>query len=164
MSRIRRLRQLWAEVPQIECRGLCWDSCGPVSGSTLEIELAERAGGGKLDVRPHPLAGGTPMCTFLSPEGRCRIYMNRPMICRLWGVTEGLRCHHGCEPMTEPLSDAEGMKLLARSLKIGGDVGGLPPHVIDSMIEMLDDGTFEVRGSNVMGRTTIAFVDHRERR
>jgi hypothetical protein len=29
-------------------------------------------------------------------DGRCSIYQDRPLICRLYGVAEGLPCPHGC--------------------------------------------------------------------
>src|SRR2546429_6087610 len=31
-------------------------------------------------------------------NGRCTVYEVRPMICRLWGMVEGMQCPHGCVP------------------------------------------------------------------
>lgn len=36
-------------------------------------------------------------CPFLEAE-RCSIYEERPFMCRVWGVADGLTCPHGCEP------------------------------------------------------------------
>lgn len=163
MSKLRRLRQLWRQVPQIECKQLCWDGCGPISASTLEMALMEQESGQPLRVREHPLyPDGTRMCCHLTPEGRCGVYESRPMICRLWGVTEGLPCHHGCKP-ARYMTDNEGLALLALSLKVGGDPWGMPGDAHDLMIELLSSGQIEVRGSNVPGATTLAWIDHRRR-
>lgn len=31
-------------------------------------------------------------------DGRCSIYDDRPLVCRAFGVTEGLLCPHDCHP------------------------------------------------------------------
>jgi hypothetical protein len=42
-------------------------------------------------------------------EGRCAIYDDRPLVCRLWGAIPTMRCPFGCEP---PLTDEEGRALM----------------------------------------------------
>ena len=39
----------------------------------------------------------THICPLLK-DGACSVYDRRPAICRLWGLTEELRCPFGCEP------------------------------------------------------------------
>lgn len=96
------LRALYNALPKIQCKGLCWDSCGPIRMSPWEHRQTAEAGvvipPGRFirdaEGRPH----GT-VCPALNEVTlRCEVYEARPMICRIWGLTEGLRCPHGCEP------------------------------------------------------------------
>jgi Fe-S-cluster containining protein len=52
----------------------------------------------------------TSHCPLLR-HNRCTIYEQRPFICRIYGVAEGIRCPHGCEP-ERVLSQAEAATLL----------------------------------------------------
>lgn len=96
-------------IPGLECRGLCAKFCGPIMCSPVE---ASRLPGPSRQVRtpsglvtaelPHRVKKhrGQPdelRCAHLR-NGRCTVYEFRPAICRVWGVTEALRCLHGCEP------------------------------------------------------------------
>jgi Fe-S-cluster containining protein len=157
MSRLERLRAIYNQLPKIECKGLCWDSCGPVSGSTTELERVRRVSGRELTIEPHPLAAGTRMCCHLTPDGRCAVYAQRPFICRLWGVVEGMPCHHGCRPAHGLLPDRIGMALLARTLRVGGDPEGFPASVIAELEQEILDGRYELRGINVPGLSALAF-------
>jgi Fe-S-cluster containining protein len=63
--------------------------------------------------------GGVPVhdeesltCSALTPEGRCSIYEHRPLICRLYGVAEGLECHAGCVPAAGLLTRHQAKALL----------------------------------------------------
>jgi hypothetical protein len=58
------------------------------------------------------------MCPALSLVGRCTVYEVRPMLCRLWGAVEGMRCDRGCLPVGGLLSDVEGGRLLRASLGV----------------------------------------------
>lgn len=163
MSRLRRLRQLWREIPTIECKGLCWDSCGPITSSVLEEDLMRQASGTGHATAPHPLMDGAQMCCHLSAEGRCGVYEVRPTICRLWGVTGGLTCHHGCQP-ARPLTDAEGFVLLARSLVVGGDTAERQARteaLLVDLVEALETGALQVRLENEPGRTSVTLIDNR---
>lgn len=89
-------------VPAMNCKGLCFEACGPIYMSPEEKRRIEAHLGhpiGKVD--PHTLT-----CPLLTADKRCSIYELRPMICRIYGVQESLRCEHGCEP-TRVLSDDE---------------------------------------------------------
>ena len=37
-DRVAALEALYSELPSLECRGLCWHSCGPVDMSITERE------------------------------------------------------------------------------------------------------------------------------
>ena len=62
-------------------------------------------------------------------DGRCRVYEDRPTICRLWGATESMPCPHGCTP-AGALSRQQSHDLLRRAAEVGGgmvDSFGVPP-------------------------------------
>lgn len=127
-NRRRAMRELYDRVPSIACQGLCHDSCGPIEMSTLERRtLAER--GVQITDRHTALQllmdDGDFDCDALDEDRRCGVYEDRPLICRLWGVTQTLPCPYGCEPESV-LSDAEGMALIAESMHLGGHPPGSP--------------------------------------
>lgn len=130
-----RLRAVWEKIPDVGCKGLCADYCGPIGASRLEVRMLERRGVRLPDVRVvverwvNVLDGGDPegrpddevqlACPALV-DGRCSVYDIRPTVCRLWGATDPMPCPHGCEPNGGRLSVDDGFDLLAESLKIGG--------------------------------------------
>lgn len=106
-----RLDALYAELPSIECRGKCFDSCGPI-----EMSVRERA---RIETLSGPVTCHGIVCNKLV-NNRCSVYSIRPMICRLWGLIESLPCHYGCRPEGGLLSNEEGFRFIARALDIGG--------------------------------------------
>lgn len=116
------LAELYAQVPDTGCKGLCVDACGPLGMSERERRRLAAAGYDVPAVRSRAdvarVAREVPTCPALT-EGRCGAYEARPMLCRLYGATEGLRCEHGCEPPGGVLPAAEGRRLLLASLKAG---------------------------------------------
>jgi Fe-S-cluster containining protein len=92
-NRQRRLQALYDQVSDVHCKGLCTAYCGLVPFQPVEIERLERAG-----VTPATAIGRDLTCPQLMADGRCSIYPHRPLICRIWGACEELRCPHGCEP------------------------------------------------------------------
>jgi Fe-S-cluster containining protein len=44
---------------------------------------------------------------------RCTVYEARPLICRVYGAAEGLRCPHGCTP-ERVVPDVEVFEMLER--------------------------------------------------
>ena len=110
------LEEVYAMIPEIECKGLCAQSCGPIMCEPAE---ADRLGVGQriVEVNGHVVAA-IPFdrklrCAALR-NGRCTKYDLRPTICRLWGVAESMPCLWGCVP-ERVLSDAEAREILARA-------------------------------------------------
>lgn len=120
----RRLRRLWEQIPEVGCRGMCDEACGPIAMSQVEIEMLDRHA-----LLPFPRLGETaiatasgdpPRCPLLDSNGRCTAYDDRPTICRLWGAEDTMKCEWGCVPKEGHLSHAEGRRILRESLDIGG--------------------------------------------
>jgi len=85
------LEQMYAQVPSIACQGLCQDCCGPLGMAYVEWIRIKRAS-------PLRLAEAKQVVCPLLKRGKCTVYASRPMICRLWGVTENMPCPWGCRP------------------------------------------------------------------
>jgi Fe-S-cluster containining protein len=113
-TRERQLDDLYAQLPSIACRGLCQEACGPIEMSILEAERIEIRYGKTIEA---PCL----TCSALGPMGTCTVYDARPLICRLWGLTESMACPHGCKPEGGYLSDDEARRLINRSVQIGGE-------------------------------------------
>ena len=119
------LQAVYAQVPAIECRGQCWDSCGPIELTRTERRRIAAGSGVEIaDRLPlHLPGGGEVACAALTfPLRRCGVYELRPLICRLWGVLDGMPCTYGCVP-ERYLTMAEGYELLARAADLDGDAG-----------------------------------------
>ncbi len=103
-KRLRVLRDVYAAVPAVGCKGLCWNACAAIPVSELELEAMEQAAGrplARLDIEvgdAHAVVGGADLACPALVMRRCSIYEARPLICRLFGVAEGLECPHGCAP------------------------------------------------------------------
>lgn len=107
---ITMLEELYAQLPPLECKGLCHDSCTSIDASELERERMRERGVELPSGMPHDrlkaliALGVTPRCPALSPLNTCSVYEVRPFICRAFGVVldrqtgEGLMCEHGCIP------------------------------------------------------------------
>ena len=119
---LEQLQTLYAALPTIVCKGLCHGACGPVMASRLEVEQLGA---------PLAFHGRTLNCVFLNVlDHRCLAYHQRPMICRVYGVSRSLPCAHGCVP-DRWLTDAEGREFVAKAMAIGGGMV-LPDRVDES--------------------------------
>jgi hypothetical protein len=111
-----KLRELYAQVPGVECKGRCWDSCGRIFMTGHEertlLQLGYRV--------PNDMDGSPAVCPALTMLHRCGVYEHRPMICRLWGVAQGMVCGYGCRP-ERVLSYAELYELLAQAYEAAGE-------------------------------------------
>lgn len=119
------LERIYRAVPTVACRGLCSDSCGPID---MSIEERRRIAAHGVNIPPAAdaltaIREGRPVadCPALD-DGRCTVYDDRPLICRLWGAVESMPCPHGCEATPGLLMDAGAHILIRRSLKLS--VGG----------------------------------------
>jgi hypothetical protein len=98
------LDELYAQLPGLQCKGLCHDSCTVTDGSELERQrVIERGTSIGPAIGPRTLkamiaAGNRPRCPALGPLNNCTVYDVRPLLCRVYGLTEGSRCQHGCVP------------------------------------------------------------------
>ncbi|MCU1494919.1 MAG: hypothetical protein JWO62_2683 [Acidimicrobiaceae bacterium] len=121
--RTEAIRDIWSRLPELECKGLCQESCGPIDGTAVERNLLKRRG--VELVRPMTtvlsmldgISDGT--CPALA-DGRCSVYEDRPTICRLWGLVAEMPCEFGCVPVGGHLAAGQGFAVLARVAAIGG--------------------------------------------
>jgi Fe-S-cluster containining protein len=89
------IQRVYDALPSIQCKGLCYRTCGPIIMSGVERERMAAARG----VRGEMFLDGKGHCPMLDPRThRCRVHAVRPLICRLYGVSVGLECHWGCVP------------------------------------------------------------------
>lgn len=79
---VRRLSELHAE--RLQCRRGCSACClDDLTVTRIEAEQIRRGHGDLLSrADPHPVGA----CAFLDREGACRIYQDRPTICRSQGL------------------------------------------------------------------------------
>lgn len=123
MSAGDRLAELYAEVPDAGCKGLCVDACGPLPMTVLEARRLRRAGYPipHDDIATSRVLLGEPYsCPALDAEGRCSVYELRPLVCRLYGAAERLECEHGCRPADGLLPAARARELIALVDDAGG--------------------------------------------
>lgn len=112
-SKRQRIRDIYAGLPTIACSGACANACGPIPVARLEQ---------KMMGPPDPAIDQNSIdCPHLSSAGACKIYDRRPLVCRLFGVAEGLECPHGCERKAM-LTRRQAHALMAEVRKIGGDL------------------------------------------
>lgn len=125
------LERIYRAVPSVACQGLCAEYCGPIDMSDEERRRITARG----VTIPHASEtlqamadGADGECPALM-DGRCSVYEDRPLICRLWGAVESMPCPHGCEVTPGLLVDAGAGALIARSLKMGSPGSGQPAIV-----------------------------------
>lgn len=105
--RDKKVRELYKKIPMVKCQGKCTESCSfPVFTEVEKRRVAnkhdkwgtmQRADGNGYIPETED---GT--CPFLK-EGRCSIYKDRPMVCRMFGCTPAMTCSFGCSTtITEP--------------------------------------------------------------
>ena len=115
------IEEVWADAPEMECKGLCQASCGPVGMGPAEMERLIEAGYEppilENELR-HLYAVGPDHyhCPLLTKAGRCSAYALRPTVCRMWGAVEEMPCPHGCMPKGGRLRKREGALLMLRAL------------------------------------------------
>jgi Fe-S-cluster containining protein len=126
LSIYQALDEIYRAVPDVNCKGLCADYCGPIMCSEAEWER----------VREH--LGKIPsMTSFSCPvlrDSRCSAYAVRPLICRLFGAVEMMPCPHGCRPK-KWLSEEKARELLFRADALSeGRIGGVDLVSVEVLI------------------------------
>lgn len=86
-----RLKAIYDELPDVPCTGRCADCCSYIGTFPIERRVMRSAGR-----TPPRLAEGP--CPWLDFAGRCSAHELRPLICRIYGASEELKCPHGCVP------------------------------------------------------------------
>lgn len=95
------LEQIYARIPKVACQQKCQECCGPISMSHLEFEkIFSRAPlpSEFFVSAPTVVDPITGNCPKLGRDGSCKVYEQRPAICRLWGVVREMACPFGCTP------------------------------------------------------------------
>jgi Fe-S-cluster containining protein len=111
------LLALYAELPAMQCQGLCSDSCYSLAQTTVERDLVRDVTGIELNLVQVPPSA----CPALGMLKTCLAYEVRPLICRLWGMTPGMRCQYGCVPEGGFLTGEQTYTFLARAAELAGD-------------------------------------------
>lgn len=127
-KRTPSLADLYARIPEVRCKGLCIESCGPIAMSNDEYARLQERGvtiPSMMDAVAAIERGEEYWCPALE-GGRCRVYEDRPTICRLWGATTSMRCPHGCTP-PDALSQRESFELLTLAGRAGGGMALVDP-------------------------------------
>jgi Fe-S-cluster containining protein len=120
---VKRLEAVYAKLPKLNCKGLCQACCGPIGLSPVEHDrMAERGQPLPMlqDFTDGTLFSASARCPQLAGNGRCTVYAVRPMVCRLWGVVESMKCPHGCVPEGGFLDEEVGQLLFRDALEAGG--------------------------------------------
>ena len=102
------MRALYARVPHTECREGCFRCC--VNSIQMSDAEREAIGGYEWNGR----------CPKLGADGRCTVYENRPLVCRIYGASELLPCGE-CR-CVRPLTEEETLALLREYRKISGEL------------------------------------------
>lgn len=131
------LDELYAQLPPLECKGRCHDTCTAIDMSVLERERIADTTGVDIPAPLYPLKrafidGRPPRCPALGPLNTCRVYEVRPFICRAFGMVLTSRddphggpmmCDHGCIP-DGVLSHPEFVKIMREILALSQEITG----------------------------------------
>jgi hypothetical protein len=138
LAREAKLDAMYAELPALECKGLCADSCRTIDLSTVERDRIRQAGG--PEIPPLLTTPDDSKCPALE-EGRCTVHPVRPMICRLWGIGEQMKCQYGCKPEGGWISAADTQRFLMRSYLVGGWPDSIPRRSPKEIVTFLRGGS-----------------------
>jgi uncharacterized protein len=116
----RELEKVYAQVPVIDCRGNCWDTCTRFPVTRAENRRLRRETG--QEIEPAGRQRQLPPCPLLV-NLRCSAYDIRPLLCRLWGASQIFPCNYGCVPAAGLLSVKTTYLLLARAYELSGQTG-----------------------------------------
>jgi Fe-S-cluster containining protein len=131
---LAELREVWDSIPNIKCQGKCYDACttldftSPIEKKAVRSYRMERRlpyfefkvlSPPSPEIAKHRAEGHVPddgclNCPYLTAQKRCSVYSVRPILCRIYGVSELLRCPFGCEP--ERVLTVDESSLILRNL------------------------------------------------
>lgn len=115
-----RLRDAYAQVPGVKCKGLCHDTCNTIPVAPRELRVLRHATGRDLTTERMGVSnlltergGSVDRCPLLGLDNRCTAHEVRPLVCRLYGVADHprMRCPWGCEPEA-PISNEAAQRLM----------------------------------------------------
>ena len=118
LSYNEQLKDIYAQIPNIDCKKKCHASCGIIPVERPELKKIRK----KASIDVEPFLIHTPQvtmmfdaekerCPLLTEDNLCSVHDVRPFICRLFGVVQGMSCPEGCKP-DRYLSDTEVSKLI----------------------------------------------------
>lgn len=115
------IKKLYELLPTIDCKGLCTAACTDIDMSNHERSQIDRRHQISIVSRDYNAIAlrGLKPCRALGKDGRCKVYEDRPLVCRAFGVTEAMKCPFGCEA-SRLLSDEEYKGLDLAVEEIGG--------------------------------------------
>lgn len=130
----RKLRYLSEKLPEFECpKQCCSRCCGPVLMTSTEYwairaylkkmpcdELLERKTVSFVSTKV------SLDCSLLGKRGKCLVYPVRPMVCRMFGSFEGLRC---------PYDDRSEARLLTLHATLRSFLKGVRYFDLKSLLE-----------------------------
>lgn len=117
-----QLADVYAAMPTVACKGLCQAGCGSIGMAPLEQQQIQVRHGVRLPlVAAFAAQDPDGRCPALNEAGRCSVYVSRPFVCRAYGVTESLRCPHGCEPDGGMWPEREAQLAMATVEEISGN-------------------------------------------
>lgn len=132
------LEAIYAQVPEVNCKGLCQYACTAIDMTPRERERIAAEG---VTISAHQKAleqmrsTGDFACEALTGEGRCEVYERRPMVCRVWGTTEPLACAHGCVPEGGWLPYAQTLELMNAVQQVGRGKYAMPTGAITARLD-----------------------------
>lgn len=126
-----QLDALYADVPDVGCRGWCQIGCSSMAMAPIEQRrIAERH---QVTLPLATAPPGTPTlaagqqeadhCPALTQTGLCAVYADRPLVCRLYGAADGLECPYGCVPAGGRLDRVQVRRLMLRLVTLPSDPG-----------------------------------------
>lgn len=119
--KIDRVKNIYREIPEGFCQGKCFETCGPIFMSNIEKSIIiEFLGHDPFFTPEYIIANADNLACLTCPllvDNRCSIYDIRPLICRLYGAVENLKCSFGCKPKRF-LTHKESVKLIKKLHRI----------------------------------------------
>lgn len=112
MNLKERHELLYSKIPSFGCKPGCTDCCGPIMFSKWEWDQVN-------DKRQVTLKDIKTLTCPYAVKGKCEIYGQRPLICRLFGAvdTPHLTCPHGCRPLWQ-ITEEQGQEIMNDYLKM----------------------------------------------